>query len=297
MPDSKRYLHLEAIKRISRLDLRAKHVVEGFLSGMHRSPFFGQSIEFRQHREYAPGDDLRHVDWKVWARQDRLTIKQYEEDTNMRVNLLVDVSNSMKYGRGIFSKFDYAATLATSLAWLVLKQQDAVGCMTFDEAVRSRTPTSSKKLQLNTIIESLESATPKRKTDLGAIFADAAETFPRRGIMIVVSDLFGDVESTLKGLRFLRQRGHDVLVLHVLDEDELEFPFSGSSRFADLESEMKLNCNPKALRDGYLEAINEFLDEVRRGCAKAAIDYALVRTTDPMDAALAQFISRRMAWR
>jgi uncharacterized protein (DUF58 family) len=297
MPDSKRYLHLEAIKRISRLDLRAKHVVEGFLSGMHRSPFFGQSIEFRQHREYAPGDDLRHVDWKVWARQDRLTIKQYEEDTNMRVNLLVDVSNSMKYGRGIFSKFDYAATLATSLAWLVLKQQDAVGCMTFDEAVRSRTPTSSKKLQLNTIIESLESATPKRKTDLGAIFADAAETFPRRGIMIVVSDLFGDVESTLKGLRFLRQRGHDVLVLHVLDEDELEFPFSGSSRFADLESEVKLNCNPKALRDGYLEAINEFLDEVRRGCAKAAIDYALVRTTDPMDAALAQFISRRMAWR
>ncbi len=297
MPDSKRYLHLEAIKRISRLDLRAKHVVEGFLSGMHRSPFFGQSIEFRQHREYAPGDDLRHVDWKVWARQDRLTIKQYEEDTNMRVNLLVDVSNSMKYGRGVFTKFDYAATLATSLAWLVLKQQDAVGCMTFDESVRSRTPTSSQKLQLNHIIKSLESATPNRKTDLGSIFADAAETFPRRGIMIVVSDLFGDVESTLKGLRFLRQRGHDVLVLHVLDEDELEFPFSGSSRFADLESEVKLNCNPKALRDGYLEAINEFLDEVRRGCAKAAIDYAMIRTTDPMDAALAQFISRRMARR
>ena len=124
MSDSRRYLHLEAIKRISRLDLRAKHVVEGFLSGLHRSPFFGQSIEFRQHREYAPGDDLRHVDWKVWARQDRLTIKQYEEDTNMRVNLLVDVSNSMKYGQGVFNKFDYAATLATSLAWMVLKQQD-----------------------------------------------------------------------------------------------------------------------------------------------------------------------------
>ncbi|QEG23135.1 DUF58 domain-containing protein [Mariniblastus fucicola] len=295
MPDSKRYLHLEAIKRISRLDLRAKHVVEGFLSGMHRSPFFGQSIEFRQHREYAPGDDLRHVDWKVWARQDRLTIKQYEEDTNMRVNLLVDVSNSMKYGRGVFNKFDYAATLATSLAWLVLKQQDAVGCMTFDESVCSRTPTSSKKMQLNKIVQTLESASPKRKTDLSSIFSDAAETFPRRGIMIVISDLFGDVQSTLKGLRLLRQRGHDVLVLHVLDEDELEFPFSGSSRFSDLESDTKLNCNPKALRDGYLEAINEFLAEVRRGCARASIDYAMVRTTDPMDAALAQFLSRRMA--
>ena len=297
MPDSKRFLHLESIKRISRLDLRAKHVVEGFLSGMHRSPFFGQSIEFRQHREYAPGDDLRHIDWKVWARQDRLTIKQYEEDTNMRVNLLVDVSNSMKYGRGVFTKFEYAATIATSLAWLVLKQQDAVGCMTFDESVRSRTPTSSQKLQLNHIVNSLEAATPNKKTNLQSIFSDAAETFPRRGIMIVVSDLFGDVESTLKGLRLLRQRGHDVMVLHVLDEDELEFPFSGSSRFADLESETKLNCNPKALRDGYLEAINEFLDEVRRGCAKAAVDYARVSTSDPMDATLATFLSRRMARR
>jgi len=295
MPDSKRFLHLEAIKRISRLDLRAKHVVEGFLSGMHRSPFFGQSIEFRQHREYVPGDDLRHVDWKVWARQDRLTIKQYDEDTNMRVNLLVDVSNSMNYGRGVFSKFEYAATIATSLAWMVLKQQDAVGCLTFDDAVRSRTSTSSQRLQLNNIADTLNSTTPNNKTNLQSIFADAAETFPRRGIMVVVSDLFGDVEETLKGLRMLRQRGHDVMVFHVLDEDELEFPFTGSSRFVDMESETKLNCNPKALREGYLEAINEFLDEIRRGCAKASIDYALVSTSEPMDAALAQFLSRRMA--
>jgi len=295
MPDSKRFLHLEAIKRISRLDLRAKHVVEGFLSGMHRSPFFGQSIEFRQHREYAPGDDLRDVDWKVWARQDRLMIKQYEEDTNMRVNLLVDVSNSMKYGRGVFTKFEYAATVATSLAWLVLKQSDAVGCMTFDETVRSRTPTSSQKVQLNHIVNSLESATPNKKTDLNAIFAAAAETFPRRGVMIVVSDLFGDVEATLKGLRLLRQRGHDVMVLHILDQDELEFPFTGSAQFSDLESEAKLNCNPKALREGYLEAINEFMDSVRRGCAKAAIEYAKISTSDPLDAALAEFISRAMA--
>lgn len=295
MPDSKRFLHLEAIKRISRLDLRAKHVVEGFLTGLHRSPYFGQSIEFRQHREYAPGDDLRHVDWKVWARQDRLTIKQYDEDTNMRVNLLVDVSNSMKYGDGVFNKFEYAATIATSLAWLVLKQQDAVGCMTFDDSVRSRTATSSQQIQLNNIVRALESASPNNKTNMSTILRDAAETFPRRGIMIVISDLFGDVESTLKGLRLLRQRGHDVMVFHVLDEDELEFPFTGSSRFADLESETKLNCNPKALREGYLEALNEFLDEVRRGCAKASIDYALTSTGDAMDASLAQFLSRRMA--
>ena len=262
---------------------------------MHRSPFFGQSVEFRQHREYVPGDDLRNVDWKVWARQDRLYVKQFEEDTNMRVNLLVDVSHSMKYGRGVFSKFEYAATLAVALAWLVLKQQDAVGCMTFDDTVQSQTPTSSQRIQLNNIIAGLEAATPNNKTDLSSIFRRAAETFPRRGIMVVISDLFGDVESTLKGLRILRQQGHDVLVLHVLDEDELEFDFSGSMRFSDLESETRLNCNPKALRAGYLEALNEFLDDVRRGCAGSAIDYAMVRTTDPMDAALAQFLSRRMA--
>ena len=295
MPDSKRFLHLEAIRRISRLDLRAQHIVEGFLSGLHRSPFFGQSVEFRQHREYVPGDDLRHVDWQVWARQDRLYVKQFEEDTNMRVNLLVDVSHSMKYGKGVFSKFEYAATLAVSIAWLVLKQQDAVGCMTFDDAVQSQTPTSSQKVQLNRIIASLESATPTNKTDLAAIFRRAAETFPRRGIMIVISDLFGDVQQMLKGLRILRQRGHDVLVLHVMDDDEIDFEFSGSMRFSDLESETKLNCNPKALRDGYLEALNEFLDEVRRGCAGSSVDYAMVRTSDPMDAALAQFLSRRMA--
>ena len=269
--------------------------MEGFLSGLHRSPFFGQSVEFRQHREYVPGDDLRHVDWKVWARQDRLYVKQFEEDTNMRVNLLVDVSNSMKYGSGVFSKFEYAATLAVSLAWLVLKQQDAVGCMTFDDDVRSRTPTSSQRIQLNNIIANLESATPNNKTDLASIFKQAASTFPQRGIMVVISDMFGDLAQTLKGLRVLRQRGHDVLVLHVLDVDELEFDFKGSTRFADLESDVRLNCNPKALREGYLEALNEFLDEVRRGCASSAIDYALVSTADPMDAALAQFLSRRMA--
>ena len=295
MPDSKRFLHLEAIKRISRLDLRAKHVVEGILNGMHRSPYFGQSIEFRQHREYVPGDDLRHVDWKVWARQDRLTIKQYDEDTNMRVNLLVDVSKSMKYGEGVFTKFEYAATMAASLAWLILKQQDSVGCMTFDDAVRSRTPNSSQRIQLNRIVETLDSSTLNEKTNLNSIFADAAEMFPKRGVMIVVSDLFGDTESTLKGLRLLRQRGHDVMVLHVLDEDELEFPFAGSSKFADLESDTTLNCNPKALRDGYLEALNEFLDDVRHGCAKAAIDYQLTSTAEPLDAVLAEFLGRRMA--
>lgn len=295
MPDSKRFLHPEAIKRISRLDLRAQHIVEGFLSGMHRSPYFGQSVEFLQHREYTPGDDLRHVDWQVWARQDRLYVKQFEEDTNMRVNLLVDVSRSMEYGSGPLNKYEYAATIATSLAFLILKSQDAVGCLSFDSKVRAKVQTLSKRTQLNAIIQSLDISQPADKTNLADIFHEAAETYPRRGMMIVISDLFGDVPATLRGLRTLRKRGHDVLVLHVLDDDEIEFPFTGTTRFEDLESDTRLTCNPKALREGYLNALNEFLADVRHGCAQTSIDYALVKTGDPLDAALAQYLSRRMA--
>ena len=294
MSDSKRFLHPEAIKRIARMDLRARHIVEGFLSGMHRSPHFGQSVEFRQHREYTPGDDLRHVDWQVWARQDRLYVKQFESDTNMRVNLLVDVSNSMDYGDGALTKFEYAATIAVSLTYLVLKQQDAIGCLTFDAAVRARIQTLSRKSQMQSIMQALQTTEPANKTDLSSIFKQAAEIFPKRGMMIVISDLLSDVQQTLKGLRLLRQRGHDVLLLHVMDNDEIDFPFSGPTKFEDLESDTKLACNPKALREGYLESLEEFLTNVRRGCAKAAVDYALVKTSDSLDAALAKFLSSRM---
>ncbi len=294
MPDSKRFLHPEAIKRISRLDLRARHIVEGFLSGMHRSPYFGQSVEFLQHREYAVGDDLRHVDWKVWARQDRLVVKQFEEDTNLRCTLLVDVSNSMAYGSGPLNKYEYACTIAASLAYLVLKQQDAVGSVTFDESVRAATPVRSKRNHLNSIIDSLNVNKPKDKTDMMAIFRQVANTYPRRGMMILISDLLTDVDQMVKGLRMLRQRGHDVLVFHVMDDDELDFPFSGPTRFEGMESIDALNCNPRALREGYLEAVQEFLEEVRRQCAQSVVDYALIRTSDHLDAALATYLSNRL---
>ncbi len=295
MPASKRFLHPEAIKRISRMELRASHIVEGFLSGMHRSPYFGQSVEFRQHREYATGDDLRHVDWQVWARQDRLYIKQFEEDTNMRVYLLVDASNSMAYGEGPLSKYEYAATIAASLSFLILKQQDAVGCMTFDDTVRNRVPVLSKRNHLLQVIESLDVDKPADKTDLLNIFQAAASIYPKRGMMVVISDFLSDPEQTLRGLRLLRQRGHDVLVLHVMDDDELDFPFTGPTRFEDLESEGMLNCNPQSLREGYMEELETFLSGVRRGCASAAVDYCLIRTSQPLDAALAEFVSRRFA--
>jgi uncharacterized protein (DUF58 family) len=295
MPGSKRFLHPEAIKRIARLELRARHVVEGFLSGMHRSPYFGQSVEFLQHREYVVGDDLRHVDWKVWARQDRLVVKQFEEETNLRCTLLLDLSKSMVYGSGPLNKYEYACTLGCSLAYLVLRQQDAVGCVAFDEKIRASVPTRTKNNHIFALVESLANQEPRDKTDMFAVLRAVAESAPRRGLMVLVSDLLVDRPGLFKGLKLLRQRGHEVLVFHVMDDDELDFPFAGPTRFEGLELPDHLNCNPRALRDGYLAALHAYLDEIRRQCARNSCDYALVRTGDALDAALATFLSKRLA--
>jgi uncharacterized protein (DUF58 family) len=294
MSDSKRFLHPEAIKRIARMDLRARHIVEGFLSGMHRSPYFGQSIEFRQHREYAHGDDMRHIDWKVWAKQDRYYVKQFEEDTNMRCTLVVDGSASMRYGSGPLTKYEYGCTIAVSLAYLMLRQQDAVGCVSFDERIRMTVPVRSKRTHLNSVIQALSAAEPDEKTDMYPVLREIAETSPRRGMMVIVSDLFAPRDGLLRGVKLLRQRGHDVMVFHVMDDDELDFQFSGPTRFEGLELPEHLNCNPRALREGYLEAVEEFLGEVRRGCTMHAADYDLIRTSDPLDAALAKYLSNRL---
>lgn len=294
MHDSKRFLHPEAIKRITRLDLRARHVVEGFLSGLHHSPYYGQSVEFRQHREYTYGDDLRYVDWKVWAKQDRYYVKQFEQDTNLRCTLLCDVSGSMQYGRGAMNKYEYGCTIAVSLAYLLLRQQDAVGCVAFDEAVRMTVPLRTKRNHLDSIIQALDANNPRDKTDLGVILRAAAESYPRRGLMVLISDLLTDRAALFRGLRLLRSRGHDVMVFHVLDDDELDFPFNGATRFDGLERSEQLRCNPRALREGYLEAVGAFLEEVRRGCSQHNVDYAMLRTSEPLDAALAAYLSNRL---
>jgi uncharacterized protein (DUF58 family) len=294
MPGSKRFLPPEAVKRAQRLELKARQIVEGFLSGSHRSPYFGQSVEFVQHRQYLPGDDVRHIDWKVWARQDRLVIKQYEEDTNLRCCLLVDCSESMSYGQGDQNKYEVACTLAACLALLVLRQQDAVGSVLFDNKIRSRVPLKTSQGHLLDVLASLERTQPAEKTNLDDVFKDILQTFPRRGLMIVISDLFGVDSTGLKAIQRLRRSGHDVMVLHVLHDDELDFPFSDPTRFEGLESESHLTCNPRALREGYLEALEQFLDRTRRGCAAAKCDYLLVRTSDAPDAVLAKVLSERL---
>ena len=294
MSASKRFLHPEAIQRISRLDLRARHIVEGFLSGEHRSPYFGQSIEFVQHREYTAGDDLRRVDWKVWAKQDKYYVKQYEEETNLRATLVVDVSAGMQYGSGPLNKYEYASTVAVSLAYLLLRQQDAVGCVAFDEKVRRTVPIRSRINHLQSIITALDASAPRDKTDIAKVLQTVAQDTPRRGLITIISDLFVDRPGLLRGLRMLRQRGHDVMVFHIMDDDELDFSFTGATRFEGLEGADHLNCNPRALREGYLEAMNAFLDEVRRGCSQNGCDYALIRTSQPLDAALAAYLSSRL---
>ena len=297
MPASKRFLPPEAVKRVARLELRARHIVEGFLSGSHRSPYFGQSVEFVQHRQYVPGDDVRHVDWKVWARQDRLVIKQYEEDTNLRCGLLVDSSASMSYRRSgsreAETKFEYAATLAACLAMLVLRQQDAVASVLFDNRIRQRVPMRTSQRHLTAVLASLENSKPAEKTDLDNVFKEVVETFPRRGLMVLISDLLGAESSSLKGIDTLRRAGHDVMVLHVMHDDELDFPFSDPTRFEGLETADALACNPRALREGYLESLEKFLERVRHSCAAAKCDYLLVRTSDAPDAVLSRILSDR----
>jgi uncharacterized protein (DUF58 family) len=295
--DPRRFLHPQTIARISQLDLRARHVVEGFISGMHRSPFFGHSVEFVQHREYTIGDDIRHLDWKVWSKTDRFYIKQFEEETNLRSHIVVDVSNSMHYGRGALNKYNYGCTIAACLAYMLLRQQDSVGLITFDENVRQVVPARSQNTHIDALCKAMHVSRPKDKTDLEKILTQVAEKATSRGMIVLVSDLLADREPLFRGLEMLRHRRHDVLVFHVMDQDELTFPFAGTTRFEGMEEFVNLTCDPRALRDGYIEALEEYLVEVRRGCARQGIDYSLVHTGEYLDAVLSKFLHHRMALR
>jgi uncharacterized protein (DUF58 family) len=292
--DPRRFLHPATVAKITRLDLRARRVVEGFISGMHKSPIFGHSIEFVQHREYTVGDDIRHLDWKVWSKTDRYYIKQYEAETNLRCHLVVDVSESMHYGRGALNKYNYACTVGACLAYLLLRQQDAAGLITFDSEVRQILPARSQQNHIDAIVKAMDVSRPREKTDIEKILRRVTESVQGRGMVVIVSDLLIDREPFLRGLEMLCQRRHDILVFHVLDDDEMVFPFTGTTRFEGMEEMPQLVCDPRALRDGYLEALEEYLVEVRRGCTRLGIDYQLVRTGDYLDAVLTKFLHHRM---
>jgi uncharacterized protein (DUF58 family) len=283
------------LAKIQGLRLRARHIVEGYVAGLHRSPYRGFSIEFAEHREYAPGDDLRYVDWKVFGKSDKVYLKQYEDETNLRCYLVLDQSESMTYRsqEAALSKLDYAACLAAALGWLVLQQQDAVGLATFDNQLRTFIRPAGNPSHLEELLHGLENVTPGKKTAAGPIFHQLAQRLARRGVVIILSDCFDDLPSLAAGLKHFRHRRHDVLLLHVLDPAELDFPFGEPMEFQGLEGQAFAAANAPAIRAAYLREFNAFREALEHACRREQISYFLARTDQPLDVALANVLSAK----
>lgn len=263
------------------------------MAGLHKSPYHGFSVEFAEHRPYMPGDSLRNLDWKVYAKTDRFYVKEYEEETNLKSYLILDVSNSMNFGTTGVTKFQYASYLAAALAFLMIQQRDAVGLAAFDSELRSYFPPRSVHTYLNVLLSHLEHAQPSSKTAIGRNLHAVADRISRRGLIIVLSDLLDDPASILSGLKHFRHEGHEVLVFHVLDPRELDFAYSGDVRFRDLETEEEMPTQPWHLRREYRGLMAEFVEKLRRGCREDRIDYNLLNTQTIYSEALIQYLTKR----
>jgi len=292
----------EALAKIHRLELIARGVVEGFVSGRHKSPYKGFSVEFAEHRQYVPGDDIRDLDWRVYGKCDRYYIKQYIEETNVRTTILLDASGSMKYagdstanfdGKPV-SKFRYGQLLAASLSHLMIHQQDACGLVTFDTKIRRYIPPRSRVNHLQVILQELVDTMPGEETAIAPIFHDIAERIHRRGMVIIISDLFGDVEEILRALHHFRYRKHEVILLHLMADEELTFPFNQWSIFKDLEMEGRnVQLDPRAVRAEYLDRVRRFIKRIELGCGQMDIDYVPMTTAKGFDVALTQYLAGR----
>jgi uncharacterized protein (DUF58 family) len=288
-----RYLDPAVIARLGSMELRAKTIVEGFISGLHRSPFRGFSVEFAEYRQYLPGDDLSTIDWKVYARSDRYYVKKYEEDTNLDCHILLDVSASMSYASGEVSKLAYASYLAAALAYLMNRQRDAVGFVAFDTQIVDRLPASARPGHLKSVLLSLSRLQPGTRTDVSKPLHQLAEAMSRRSMSVVISDLLDEPEAVIQGLKHLRFRGTDVIVFHVLDRAELTFPFDRPARFKDMEDDAELLASPAAVRKEYLRRLGEMLQGYERALRGAGIDYVRLDTATPLDTALLAYLSTR----
>lgn len=292
---SQKYLDPRLLARIEGLQLRAKLIVEGYVSGVHRSPFHGFSIEFAEHREYSPGDDLRYLDWKVFGRTDKYYLKEFQEETNLFCYLVLDISQSMAYRSPAapMSKLEYAQCAAAALAYLVLRQQDSAGLATFDHELRALVRPSSTPAHLKQLVQVMEQTRAEGKTRCGAIFHELAERFKKRGIVVVLSDLFDDVEALMTGLKHFRHRRHEVVVMHVLDRAELEFPFQRTTLFKGLEGRPDVLVEPRSVRRAYQEQFGAFLRRLKHRCRAERIDYVLLRTDHPLDVVLSSYLASR----
>jgi uncharacterized protein (DUF58 family) len=295
MPNGeKNYFDPKVLAGISNLYLRARWVVEGIMSGIHRSRSKGFSVEFEEHREYSPGDEIRRIDWKALGKFDRYFIKEYEDETNLRAHLLLDSSASMDYASDGITKFDYACTLTASLAYLILRQQDAAGLVMFSDRIESFIPPRSKRDYLTQILHALENGRPAGETNVGKILQEIAGKVTRRGVVILVSDLLDEPGEILKGLRLFRFKGNDVIVFHLLDSAELDLPFEGNILFEDLEvANLNVIADPRAIRQTYRQVVEEFTSHIRKECHDSSIDYQLISTSTPLDRALASYLSWR----
>ena len=291
------YFDPKVLAKLKNLYLRAKFVVDGLMIGIHPSRSKGFSSEFEEHREYTQGDDIRHIDWKAYGKSDRFFIKEYREATNLRGHILLDASSSMSYASNGWSKFDYGATLAASLAYLMLKQQDSVGLMTFTQKIDRVIPPMAAPGHLFAILKELEDTAPRGETAAGAILQELAGSLKRRGFIVLISDLLDRSEEVLRGLKQLRSRGSDVIVFHLLDRDELDFPFEDSTLFEDLEEDLKLLTDPPAIRPAYQKAIQDLIEGYRQSCASYRIDYSLFDTATGLDRALVRYLTWREKFR
>jgi uncharacterized protein (DUF58 family) len=293
--DPQRYLDPLTLAKVSGLELQARLIVEGYLSGMHKSPYHGFSVEFAQHREYVPGDDIKHIDWKVYGRTGRFFLKQYEEETNLVCWILLDVSDSMRYGSGPISKYDYACMAASALAYLVLHQADSVGFVAFDDQVRKFLKPSSQPSHLKEIVHVMNEGVGREKTRMAPLFHDLAERIARRGLVFILSDVFDDVEEVQAGLKHLRHKRHEVILWHILDSAEVEFPFQEATLFRGLEQYPELLTDPRSLRRGYLDQFRAFVGELERACREQNIDYVQMLTQTPLSVALSSYLAHRLA--
>jgi uncharacterized protein (DUF58 family) len=289
-----RFLTPEVLARIDSLELIARTVVEGFISGLHRSPHLGFSTDFAEHRQYMPGDDLRHLDWKLLARTDRLYIKKYEGDTNTQVHLLIDSSASMGYASGEVTKLQYAQYLASSLAYMNIRQHDPVGLIAFDESVIEHVPPRSVSGHLRTVLGVIDRLQPGRGTLLADQLHRTAELLSRRGIIVLISDMYDEPEGLIRGLEHLRFQGNDVIVFHLMDRQELDFDFNQPVVFEDSETEEQMHVLPDVVRDEYLRAVRSHIEALREGATRNRIDYEVLKTSEPLDSALFSYLARRM---
>lgn len=293
-----RYLDPETLMRLGNLNLVARSAVEGFISGLHRSPHHGFSVEFSEHRPYAPGDELRHLDWVTYAKTDRFYVKQYEQETNLRCYILLDCSGSMNYssGRGL-TKLQYGSFLAATMAYLMTRQQDIVGLVAFDHEIRLHMPPGGSPAHFNEMCRRLEELQTGQVTSLAKPFHDLAEMIKRRGLIVIISDLYDDEDEVIRALRHFRHKKHGVILFHIFDEAELEFPFVKLTQFIDLETGERYQVDPKAVRDAYLTELRGFIDRYKKACSDADSEYVLTDTSVPYDFLLRSYLTRRQHMR